>query len=77
MTALPSSVFLGLMMISKSIPHWSITRFKAIQKQSARMVEQGQGDAQTLEIDPEIVCVEDLEFTDCAELLRNQAYKPT
>ena len=70
MTALPSSVFLGLMMISKSIPSCSITRFKAIQLQSARMAGiQRYSDIQTLEIDPEIVCVEDLEFTNCMKVV--------
>ena len=77
MTALPSSVFLGLMIISKSISHWSMTRFKAIQPQSVRMVVQKLGDIRTLEINPEIVRVEDLEFTDCVELFRNQVHKAT
>ena len=66
MTAWPSSVFLGLMMISKSIAESSMTPFKAIQPQSAVMVGvQKYADIQTLEINPDIVRVEDLEFPDC------------
>jgi hypothetical protein len=55
-------------MISKSIPSSSITRFKAIQSLSGRIVEiRNDGGARTFEVDPEIVRVEDLEFTDCVE----------
>ena len=44
-----------------------MTRFKAIQLHSAMTVEiQNHGHIQTLKIDPEIIRVEDLEFTDCA-----------
>ena len=68
MTALPSSVSLGLMMISKSIPSSSITRFKAIQSQSGKVVRiLNDGETRTLEVDPEIVRVEDLEFADYTE----------
>lgn len=38
MTALPSSVSLGLMIISKSIPSCSMTRFNAIHSRSGRFV---------------------------------------
>lgn len=68
MTALPSSVSLGLMIISKSIPSSSMTRFKAIQLQSERIVGIWNNDKiQTLEVDPEIVRIEDLEFADYIE----------
>ena len=54
------------MIISKSIPSSSITRFKAVQSQSERIVWID-GEIRTLEVDPEIVRVENLEFTDCTE----------
>ena len=64
MTALPSSVSLGLMIISKSIPSSSMTRFNAIRSQSERIVGiWNNKETLTLEVDPEIVRVEDLEFT--------------
>ena len=70
MTALPSSVSFGLMMISRSIPSCSITRFRAIQLQSAGMVEmRDHQETQTLEIEPKIIRVEDLEFTDYAQTI--------
>ena len=64
MTALPSSVSLGLMMISKSIPSCSMTRFKAIRSVRRMVVVWNAGGTQTFEVEPEVVRVEDLEFTD-------------
>ena len=61
-------------MISKSIPSSSMIRFKAIQSQSEGIVQtRNDGEIRTLEIEPEIVCVEDLEFADCiGNTIRNR-----
>ena len=53
-------------MISKSIASSSMTRFKAIQSRSEKIAEtRNDGKTRTLEVDPEIIRVEDLEFADC------------
>jgi len=52
-------------MISKSIASSSMTRFKAIQSRSEKVAETwNDGEKRTLEVDPEIIRVEDLEFAD-------------
>jgi len=43
-----------------------MTRFKAIQSQSEKIAETWKhGEKRTLEVDPEIIRVEDLEFANC------------
>jgi hypothetical protein len=63
MTVFPSSVTLGLVMISSSIPSVSIIRFRAVINNYMRS-KSGNEDFRTLEVDPKIVRVEYLELTD-------------
>ena len=64
MTACPSPVTLGLVMISSSIPSLSITLFNAVPR-SVRERRRGHNRRATFEVDPYIVGVENLEFADC------------
>lgn len=64
MTAWPSSVVFGLMMISSSMPSVSIIRFNAVNRHEIARQYRTITD-HTFEVDPQVVCVEDLEFADC------------
>jgi len=68
MTACPSLIALGLMMISKSIPSVSITLFNAIPMSVSGGETHTLDRRVTFEIDPQVVGVEDLEFTNCRSI---------
>ena len=63
MTACPSSVVLGFMMISRSIPSFSMTRFKAGIAYKGMLVVRNPG-SHTFEINPQVVGIENFEFAD-------------
>jgi hypothetical protein len=63
MTAFPSSVTLGLVIISSSMASVSIIRFRAAINNYVRR-KSGDEDVRTLEVNPKIVRVEYLELTD-------------
>jgi len=64
--AWPSSVVLSLMMISNSIPSFSITRLSAgIEANDQPKIVTSLKAMQTFQVDPQVVRVEDLELADC------------